>query len=90
MVKDHAAGDNAACIAAEIFEQGKFLLGELQLDAAAMGFAPDEIKFKVGDAQAGGLGLIGSASPKERTQPGYYLSDSEGLSEVVVASPLEA
>jgi hypothetical protein len=33
VVEDHGARDDAADVAAEVFEEGEFLLGELELDA---------------------------------------------------------
>ncbi len=90
VVEDHAAGDDAAGIAAEVLEEGKLLLGELQFGAAAVGFAPDEIELEVCDAKAGGFRLVRRAAPEKRTQAGNDFCDSEGLGEVVIASALEA
>ena len=90
MVEDHAAGDDASGVAAKVFEEGELLLGELELGASAMCFAADQVELEIGDTQAGGLGLIGRATPEKGTQAGDDFGDGEGLGEVVVASALKA
>jgi hypothetical protein len=90
VVEDHAAGDDASGIAAEVLEEGKLLLGELQFSAAAVRFAPDEIEFEVGDAKAGGFRLVRRAAAEKGAQAGNDFCDSEGLGEVIIASALEA
>ena len=89
MIENHGACNNAACVAAEILKKGELLLGKLQLVPSAAGLAPNEIEFKIGDAQARCFRLIGRASPQEGAQPREDLGDSKRLGEVVVTTAFE-
>jgi len=90
VVENHGAGDDAAGVAAEIFEKRELLAGELQLALAAMRLAADKIEFEVGDAQARGLLLRGYAAAKKVTQTGEKFGQRKGLGEIVVATLLKA
>jgi hypothetical protein len=90
VVEDHGAGDDTADIAAKVFEEGEFLLGELELDAGAAGFAADEIDFEVGDAEAGGFRLARGAAAEQSAEAGLELGYGEGLGHVIVATAFEA
>jgi hypothetical protein len=90
MVEDHGASDDAAGVAAEVFEEGEFLLGELELDAGATSLAADEIDFKIGDAQARGLRLVRSAAAEQGAEASLEFCHGEGFGHVVVAATLES
>ena len=90
VIEDHGAGDDAAGVAAEVFEESEFLLGELELDAGAAGFAADEVDFEIGDAEAGGFRLAGGAAAEQSAKTSLEFGDGEGLGHVVVAAAFEA
>ncbi len=86
VIENHGSGDDASGVAAEILEQRKLLAGELQLALAAMSLAAYEIKFEVGDTQAGRFLLRGRAAAKQVAQAGKKFGEREWLGEIVVAT----
>jgi len=90
LIEDHGAGDDAAGVAAEIFEQDEFLRGEGEGLAGAGGLAAEEVELEIEDAEAGGLGWRGGFPPEQIAQAGEQLGHGERLGEVIVATLLEA
>jgi len=75
MIEHHGPGDHAAGIPAEIFQQRELLLGELQLDPAAARFPANQVQFQVGNAQAGGLRLVGCTAAEQGPEAGQQFGD---------------
>jgi len=90
LVEDHGARDDAASVAAQIFEEDELLLGELKDLAGTRGFAAQEIEFKILHAEAGCVVGGGAVALEQISQAGEQLGERERLGEIVVSALLEA
>src|SRR5262249_43703179 len=85
VLQQHRARHNLALVAHQIFENLKLARQQLDLAAAAVGGAGDQVELEVADAQQGFLDH-GGAAPGERLDPGEQFRKGERLDQIIVAA----
>src|SRR5690349_9348129 len=89
VLQQHGAGDHAALVADEIFQQLELLGQELHVLAVTAGGARDQVDGEIADPQNGFLG-DGVAAPAERLEPGEQLHERKRLDQIIVATGAQA
>src|SRR5262249_18196373 len=89
MLQQHRAGDDAAFVADQIFEQLEFARQQRNLPAATAGAAADQVDREIANAQDGLLDDSFAAAP-ERLQARQQFDEGEWLDQIVVAAGAQA
>src|ERR1039457_602508 len=90
LIEDHRAGDDAACVPAEVLKQNKFLLGQLEDLSASRRFPPQQIQFKIQHTQPRCFARSRTVALEQVAKPGQQFRKCEGLSEIIVPALLQA
>src|ERR1700678_1172854 len=88
-IEDHGAGDNAACISAQIFQKYEFLRRQIQDLAAPGSLTSKQIQFEIEHSQASGLRDRRAVSLYQIAQPGKQFGKREWLGQVIVPTLFE-
>jgi hypothetical protein len=88
VIEDQRAGNDPSGVAAEVFEQRKFLGRELQQATSAPDFAAHQIDYKVGNAEPGRLWL-GRVTAQQISQSCYNLGERKRFGEIVISALLQ-
>ena len=88
MLPDVAAGDDAADVVGQVFEEGIFAAAEIDVLAGAADDAASGVHLQIGDAQDGGGGFIFAAD--HGADAGEQFGEYERFDEIIVGAQFQA